>query len=266
MTARAFCESLDSLMIASMAAMSCSSRGAWVALLLAGASALVAARAEAQLSDEDRARIHFQTGTSYYDQGRYLDAAQQFRDSYRLSGRAHLLLNVARCLELGERYGEAADALEEYLQAEPGAADRRTLEQRITSLRARAGPQDAEAGATPSGDGPDLTAPAILLGIGGALALGGLGTGIATLEIQSSIEGMCTADRVCPAELRGDADTGQALAITTDVLLGTAIVAAGIGTALLIVALGEGGEDEAVTPTASCGPSGCMAGARGRLW
>lgn len=229
------------------------------------AMTLAAAPASAQQSDQDRARAHFQTGTSYYDQGRYQDAAAQFREAFQLSGRSHILLNVSRCLELAADFGPAAAALEEYLAAEPNAPDRRTLEVRIAQLRARA-PEDQSSSAGPTGGGADLTAPAVFLGIGTALLLGGVATGIATMSIQSSLESSCGADRICAAELRGDVDTGRALAITTDVLLGAGVAALGLGAVWLILALGESDQEPvALTPSAACALDGCIAGARGRF-
>ena len=265
-TAHDLGELLDSLMIAGMHDMSESRLRASLFFIAAigAALTLAAAPASAQLSDQDRARVHFQTGTSYYDQGRYQDAAAQFREAFHLSGRSHVLLNVSRCLELASDFGPAAAALEEYLAAEPNAPDRRTLEVRIAQLRARA-PQDPSGSAGSTG-GADLTAPAVFLGIGGALALGGVGTGIATLSIQSSLDSSCGADRICAAELRGDVDTGRALAITTDVLLGAGVVALGLGAVWLILALGEGDEEPAaLTPSAACALEGCIVGARGRF-
>ncbi|MGE0790384.1 MAG: tol-pal system YbgF family protein [Sandaracinaceae bacterium] len=242
----------------------CSRSVGLAALMALTASALgLSARAQAQLSDEDRARIHFQTGTSYYDQGRYHECAGQFRDSYTLSGRAHLLLNVARCHELAGELGPAADALEEYLQREPNAPDRRTIEERIAQFRSREPASDSGGG---GGGGADVTLPAVLLGIGGAFVIGGVITGIVTLDMQSSLDQRCP-DRVCDATLRSEAETGQALAITTDVLLGAGIVAAAVGGVLLIVALtsGDDTEEAPVQAGMACDTNGCVGVAGGRF-
>ncbi len=232
---------------------------ALTALLVAALAPASAARA--QLSDQERARLHFNTATSYYDQGRYPEAAAQFRESYQLSGRAHILLNVARCHELAGAYGPAADVLDEYLAAEPNAPDRRTVETRAAQLRARA---PAASASSVGGGGPDLLGPALVMAAGGAVAAAGVVTGILTLDTQARLEAECSPARVCDPSLRGDADTGQALAIATDVLLITGGVAVGAGLAWLLVALAGGGADDP-TPTAACGPTGCVAGARGRF-
>jgi Tfp pilus assembly protein PilF len=54
-----------------------------------------AASASAQSSDDERARGHFLAGSSYFDQGRYDQAAEQFETAYSLSPRSQLLLNAA---------------------------------------------------------------------------------------------------------------------------------------------------------------------------
>lgn len=235
------------------------SRTLTIALILAAVPAV----ASAQLSDEERARTHFQTGTSYYDQGRYEEAAQQFRESYALSQRSHILLNVARCLELAGDFGGAADALDEYLAAEPAAPDRRTIEQRSQQLRARAPAQTSSGSDSGGGGGADLTVPAILLGAGGAILAGAVATGVVTLSIQSSLEEDCdSVTRICDASRRSDVDTGQALAITTDVLFGVGGAVAAAGIVFLAIALADGGGDDP-SAAAACTGDGCFAAVRG---
>ncbi len=207
---------------------------------------------------------------SYFDQGRYEEAAAQFREAYQLSGRAHLLLNVSRALELSMRPGEAADVLEEYLRAEPGAADRVTLEGRIAQLRARAAASDPGGGGdraptpeAPAGAGPDLVGPVVLLAGAGATLVAGVVTGLVALDLHNSVAARCDDGGVCPPDARADIDTGAALALTSDVLFGvTGALAAG-GLVWLIVALADGGDQEAAQAGLACDAAGCVGSVRG---
>src|SRR5688572_27538004 len=100
---------------------------------------LSATKASAQSeADQERAHQHCLSATSYYSQSRYVDAAREFREAYRLSGRTHLLKNVATSHERAGAFAEAVAALEEYLAQTPDADDRRQVEGRLEELRARA--------------------------------------------------------------------------------------------------------------------------------
>ena len=74
-------------------------RSLWlVALVVVG----TAVSAHAQ-SDDERARTHFEAGSSYYDQARYADAAREFQASYNLSPHPELLLNICHYAIVGGR-------------------------------------------------------------------------------------------------------------------------------------------------------------------
>lgn len=204
--------------------------------------------------DTERARAHHEAGVSYFDQGRYEEAAEQFQEAYALSGRHHLLLNVSRALELSGDPGGAADALERYLAAEPNADSRVTLERRMQELRARA-QADAPPPEEPSGDSsPDVTAPVILLAGAGAVLATALVTGLVALDLHGSVSGRCPDRSACPPEVQSDIDTGSALALTSDILYGVGGALAIAGGVWLIVALATGGDDDA---SAACTAGGC---------
>lgn len=87
---------------------------------------------------EQLARAHFVSGVSYFDQGRYDRALEEFNEAHRVSGRAAFLYNIGVCHErLGHREA-AIEAYEQYLAAEPNAAERATTLERIRVLRASA--------------------------------------------------------------------------------------------------------------------------------
>ena len=71
-----------------------------VSLCMLVAATILPEYAQAQRTDQERARDHFEAGTSYFEQRRYVEAATQFRDSYALSSHPELLLNIATSLEL----------------------------------------------------------------------------------------------------------------------------------------------------------------------
>ena len=85
-------------------------------------------------SDDERARVHFEAGRSYYEQARYDDAAREWQQSFDLSGRPELLLNISQAQERALRYDDAIAAARQYLTLVPEAADKKTVEDRIVNL------------------------------------------------------------------------------------------------------------------------------------
>lgn len=102
-------------------------------IVVFGGIAAQAVPARAQ-TDDERARTHFEAGRSYYEQARYDDAAREFQESYNLSGRPELLLNISQAEERALHYGDAIAAARRYLDVVPNADDRKTLEERIANL------------------------------------------------------------------------------------------------------------------------------------
>jgi hypothetical protein len=101
---------------------------------------------------------------------------------------------------------------------------------------------------------------------GGALMLGGVITGILTLGIESDLESQCDAMGRCPESARSDRDSGETLALVTDVLLIGGVVVVGVGVALFLLDDGDAGvETESPQAAAACGPDGCAASLRVRF-
>jgi tetratricopeptide (TPR) repeat protein len=86
-------------------------------------------------TDDERARTHFEAGRSYYEQAQYEDAAREFQESFDLSGRPELLLNISQARERALQYDDAIGAARHYLELIPKAPDRKTIEDRIVSLQ-----------------------------------------------------------------------------------------------------------------------------------
>ena len=203
-------------------------------------------------SEDAAAREHFERGAAAFQDGRFDEAASEFGQAYDLSGRPELLYNLYVSHRDAGNDVEALRALRAYLDAgAPGGSvprleeSARVLEERI------ADEQD---------DGPPVLAITLLVS-GGVLAVAGITTGILSEVARSDLESACTAAGSCPPELEATRDRGQALAIATDVLLASAVVAVGIGVVLLIV----GADDDEPEVMAGCSSTGCGVTWRGQL-
>lgn len=217
------------------------------------ASAQDAPRSAESSDLDERARIHFQAGTDYFERGDYEGALRELQIAHEMSGRPALLYNIGACLERMGRLAEAADQLDAYVAA-TSPEDAAAIRERARRLRAR-----AEADATPTTVAPtsdpvtiettavstgvnDEPAPSrgrtphvaswITLGLGGAaLAAFGVLGGLALAEdgaLASRCGTSCTASDVASLEtLSISADvslsiglvlvaTGVILALTTD--------------------------------------------------
>ncbi len=244
---------------------------------------LLPATVVAQNTDDDLARAHFDSGSAYYEQGRYDDAAREFIESYRLSPQAALLENVARAQERGLHFEEAIATLERLLAEHPDYPQATAVRDRIRSygeLRDRlashggsGGAQDATAEPIPSGTAPPASSAddsggggvsvpgVILLAAGGAMGLTSIITGAMSQATFDQLADECAG--VCPADRQGEVDTGETLALVSTILMFPSIIAIGVGVVLLIVDGGGGGEraDLEVVP----GPGDGGVAVRGRF-
>jgi tetratricopeptide (TPR) repeat protein len=69
--------------------------------------------------DVDIAKAHYNTGEVNYEHGRFADAAREFEEAYRLSGKAPLLYNVGKSYDGGNDFAHALDAYQRFLAAAP---------------------------------------------------------------------------------------------------------------------------------------------------
>src|SRR5436190_21313134 len=95
---------------------------------------LVALPSPARADDQEVARAHFVTGSSYYDQGRYADALHEFEEAYRLSKRVGFLYNTGVCHEHLGQVDAAIVAFEGYLGSVSAAQERADLVARFARL------------------------------------------------------------------------------------------------------------------------------------
>jgi tetratricopeptide (TPR) repeat protein len=232
------------------------------------AIALVASPAFAQskpaippADDVEAAKAHFAAGSAYYDQANYGDAVREFNEAYRLSHRSDLLYNISLCYERLSQYDNAIKALNQYLGERPDAPDKVKIQSRIENLNKlrdqQAQPKPTEttappprpaetapppvpaptAAAAPSVERPRRWwVPGTAVAIVGAAVLGAsLGTGLAANAKYNDLVNQCGTTKVCNPSLQNERDVGQALAISSDVLLGVGAAAVVTGAILLIV-------------------------------
>ncbi|HJL14345.1 MAG TPA: tetratricopeptide repeat protein [Sandaracinaceae bacterium LLY-WYZ-13_1] len=236
-----------------------------LALVLAGAS--LATTAHAQTEDDERARLHFESGRSYFAEGAYDRALQEFEQAYELSPRTPMLFNLGTTYERLGRLEEARDAFQRYLdESGPDAQNRELLERRVANLERRidarargeelaedqpegsatapasAGPSSAPPPGDDGGDGLVLGG-AIALGVAGAgFVLTGILGGLALAE-ESSVQDGCFAMGSCTPD---DVSSMDTLAVAADVAWISASVVAAAGVVLVVLgALSDGGGDDA---------------------
>ncbi len=279
-----------------------------LALLLAPVSALAQEGADASEGDEEsgaeamrteglddeEARSRFRIGQALYMEGRFLEAAEEFESSYRLSGRRSLLYNAYLSYRDAGQLADAVRTLELYLEGDTDQEDAEQLQQRLAAMRetlteeqaaeaereaererlaaeraeaereaeearrreaeARRRAEEAEQGLNPIGYAVG--------GAGLALVAGGLVAGLLANNARDDLEANCPDDRcVVGYDLASERKSVERPRLAADVLLfaGGATVVAG----LLVLFLGRGGsgDDSAEAETTgglSCGPGGCM--------
>lgn len=224
-------------------------------LILACLLCCSAATASAQVSDDERAHAHFSAGTSYFEQRRYTEAAQEFMEAYRLSPRGELLLDAASAYERLDQHAQAAEVLQRYLDEQPSATDRATVQGRLTEAQRLAAEEAARAEAQAHAqDAPPPPPPAAhddfgAMGIAGVVVgalgivagIGAIASGVVALDTHASLEARCGAGGTsCPAGAQSDIDFGQAMSTANTVLIPISLVAIATGATLLVLDLTSG--------------------------
>lgn len=214
-----------------------------LAVLATGASA----RAEVEpTATNQAAHRHFESGVNFYRNGDYESARIEFEAGYRLSKLPDFLVNLCQVADKQNRIQEAVNYCEQYLRIEPHSKDSPEVRVRLDRLHQQLGTPAQPPPAQPS---PPLTssplavvaaqpaessqarsrppagALALLIG-GGALLLGGAGSGAGALATAREIEGGPAFDDLVGLQQRGA--TLNAVAITLYVAGGVA-AAAGAG-------------------------------------
>lgn len=101
------------------------------------ASGTTADASSAGLSGDEEARMRFELGRRYYDTGRFAEAAREFAEAHRLSGRAELLYNLFLAYRDAGDDANAAATLRAYLPSLEQGERRLQLEARLRVLEQR---------------------------------------------------------------------------------------------------------------------------------
>ncbi len=246
----------------------------------------IAAMREERIDDE-RAHSHFRVGTTFYREGRFAEAAQEFERAFALSPRPSLRFNAYLAYRDAGDLANATANLRSYLELDPDAEEHDVLERRLHAMEASLAEQRAAAEANEAerarleaerarleaerqalaarnGDGDaaedDGSGPNVAGwtdgGAGAGLLLGSGVAGLLAGARVRSLEDACPGN-VCPSsfDLEGERAAARRAAVTTDVMLFTGIAA--LTTGVLLLVLGGDDEDEPPPVTAGCGPNGC---------
>src|SRR5687768_15876190 len=92
-----------------------------------------AARAD---SRSDKARAHFEKGTSFYNLAHFKDALGEFESGYLEKADPVFIYNIAQCHRQMGNIGEALRFYRTYLRSAPKAPNRVEVERRIKDLEA----------------------------------------------------------------------------------------------------------------------------------
>lgn len=203
---------------------------------------------------EEEARTVFRAGELAFRDGRFDDAAEHFARAYELSGRPRLLYNLGLSFERLRRDREALDALERYLELEPDAQNRSSIESRMAIMRESLDRRDRPApppGVPPPVE-PERTAsrgrtPIAAIALAGGGVVTAVLAGVFWARANSAHDDLgagCGATAACTQEDIDDSG-GPRYARVTRALVGvTAALGAAAGVAL-ILELRAGGSVEA---------------------
>lgn len=236
----------------------------WIAAtLLAGATLVGAPSGEAWAQDPAAAKKVEQLSTQArerYGAGDFAGAIALFEQAYALEPVPNLLYNIAKCYEKMQDWKKAIEYYEKFVVSPDVASDvRQSAMTRSKELREIVAaedklkepkdPKDPKDGkevgdkTPPPPAEPDRTVSYVVMGVGGALVLGGGVMGLLASGEQSAFEDATTA-----ADKRAARDSGENLALGADVLYGVGAAALITGVILFITA-----EPEAPAEGASVG-------------
>jgi tetratricopeptide (TPR) repeat protein len=193
---------------------------------------------------DTEARERFELGRTFYEAGRFQQAAEEFAEAYKLSGRPQLLYNLYVANRDAGNWQMATDSLRGYLDKVPDAPDRITLNARLEALEAQNAvrkKEQAEAEEARRRNAVVITRPVrvrsnipwIIASSGGALLAGSIITGVMAKSKDDDLDKVCAdGGKICPEWQRSNATKAYALAITTDVLWTVGAAAAVTGLVL----------------------------------
>jgi tetratricopeptide (TPR) repeat protein len=139
--------------------------------------------------DPTGAHAHYEQGRSLYLQGRFLEAAHEFRAAYEATLEPAFLYNAAMALYDGGDLAAARDAFRAYLREHPSTPNRAVIEQRVATIDRRL--REASASVAPGGSNAARRTPSpgaeteraplawagLAIGVAGLVAVG-VGAGL----------------------------------------------------------------------------------------
>lgn len=131
--------------------------------------------------------------------------------------------------------GGATGNASEQATASPSPATKATVESAVPVHREALVPAAEPAPKRALENDPLFTPAVVLIGSGGAVLLASLFTGLGAHGIYTSLETDCK-NNVCSPDKEQRISSGKTLAMVSTVLTGAGVAAAGVGTALLIIA------------------------------
>lgn len=234
----------------------------WFTALVCAAVLATTVPTQAQVSPDELAHKHFDSGVAYLQESDYDSALKAFQRAYELSKRADILLNIATVHERMGKLQAAIDDLNEFLAQKPTGDMADTVKIRIANLQKRLDAEkDAGAEAAPDAGAATTLAPAptasatappaatrkppppppvpeehastlpawILIGVGGLAAGGAAVTGVLANgkynDAKNTCSPHCTDDQI---------SSSKTLALSSTILTGVAVVGVGIGLTLLL--------------------------------
>ncbi|MSP59722.1 MAG: tetratricopeptide repeat protein [Myxococcales bacterium] len=129
--------------------------------MILAALGVLSARAMAEEDpDTEVARGHFNLGIASYAARDYQGALREFEAARKVKPLPAFDYNIGRCLDRTERYAEAVEAYERYLAAAPAAPDAAEVKERVVLLRARLSSRPVAPPVPPKVEPPPIT-PAV---------------------------------------------------------------------------------------------------------
>jgi tetratricopeptide (TPR) repeat protein len=205
---------------------------------------------------DEAARVHFQSGTRYFDRGEYEAAIREFGAAFELSGRPQLLYNLYLAHERLGQTRDAAETLAAYLDQVEEVEGRERLEARLETLRRRVAKLDAEEAAARAAESEPAPAPEPRRGgmpLPALVSFGAAGAGLVTFAVAGGLalaEDGSLADR-CGANAGRtctESDLDKLGRRTTAADVGIAVTAVGAAAGLVLyLVLRDRGEPEATS-------------------
>ncbi len=221
--------------------------------------------APALAQSDERGRLHFQAGASYYEAGDYEDALREFSRAQELSGKPELFYNISLCHQQLGDMEQAIVSLETYLAQVDEIENRTNLERRLANFRERLA-EDGSEEVTPPVEDPEPNGGP---NVGAIVGFGVAGAGLVTLVVSGALalsEKSALEDRGCGNTMECDAGALRTRSLVADIGLGLTVAGATLGMVMWLLGRDDESDDAAtVSVSPWAGPQGAGASVTGRF-